>query len=120
VFLPNNRPAAGADILVWKGFGDGRQLLKRNTTSSGQGEYWRLLLPAPRSYIVQAVLDDCLGSGLRFASPKLQVQITANRPRATQLIFLRHVGFCKGVPIPPRYSNLVDQFGFFQRDNNEL
>ena len=27
----------------------------------------------------------------------------------------RHVGFCEGVPIPPRYSDLVDQFGIFYR-----
>ena len=122
VFLPDNRPASGADVLVWKGLGlgAGKRLLNRNATSSNEGEYWRLLLPAPRPYLIQAVLDDCLGSGLRFASPKLQVQITDRRPRATQLIFLRHVGFCAGFPIPPRYSNLVDQFGIFHRDNNEL
>ena len=117
VFLPDNTPISGADIRVWNPDG---KLRGKNSTTSENGEYWKVLLPSPSPYKMQAVFEDCDGSGLKYASSKLRVLVTEKSPISTRLIFLRHVGFCEKKAVPAGYENLVDEFGIFARDASEL
>ena len=117
VFLPNNSPVSGADIMVWNPDGS---LRGKNSTTSDGGEYWKLLLPSKSPYKMQAVFEDCEGSGFKYASSKLRVLITENSPVSTRLIFLRHVGFCDKMTVPQEFEELVDEFGIFAHDESEL
>ena len=117
VFLPDNSPISGADLMVWNPDGT---LREKNCTTSVDGEYWKVLLPSPLPYRMQAVYEDCEGSGKKFASSKLRVLVTENAPVSTRLIFLRHVGFCDKQAVPSGYAGLVDEFGMFARDFDEL
>jgi len=66
------------------------------------------------------VYEDCEYSGKKFASSRLRVLVTENAPVSTRLIFLRHVGFCDKQSVPSGFQNLVDEFGIFVRDLDEL
>ena len=90
VFLPDNRPAAGAEIAV-RGV---EQERRRGRVSGEDGSYHYLLLPSPRAYTLQAEYEDCAGSGLRFRSAPQRLLITESQPTITRLVFLRPTGSC--------------------------